>query len=139
MSDVTARAQQRRERLSVGRWRALLVLGLLAGLLSMHALAPGGAAAVGARHASAASAHMGMMTGGDESVCHDDGGGGGHVRHADSTCASGALEAGPVLPALMPDPVGPVALAFGGRGSGAAALEDGRPPPTTAELQLLRI
>ncbi|MGW4819155.1 DUF305 domain-containing protein [Streptomyces sp. NPDC004227] len=34
----------------------------------MHALAPGGAAAVGARHAYAASAHMGMMTGGDESV-----------------------------------------------------------------------
>ncbi|MFE7214610.1 DUF6153 family protein [Streptomyces sp. NPDC001698] len=120
--------------------RALLVLGLLARLLGMHALAPGGAAAVGARHASAASAHMGMMTGGDESVCHDDdGGGGGHVRHADSTCASGALEAGPVLPALMPDPVGPVPLACGGHGSGAAALEGGRAPPTPAELQLLRI
>ncbi|MFE4444703.1 DUF6153 family protein [Streptomyces sp. NPDC056820] len=139
MSAVTARAQQRRERPTVGRWRALLVLALLAGLLGMHAFAPGGAAAVGARHAFAASAHMGMMTGGDESVCHDDGGGGGHVRHADSTCASGALEAGPVLPALMPDPVGPVPLAFGGHGSGAAALEGGRAPPTPAELQLLRI
>ncbi|MFB7792518.1 DUF6153 family protein [Streptomyces sp. NPDC056086] len=135
---MTARAQQRRELSPVGRWRALLVLGLLAGLLGMHVLAPGGAAAVGARHAYAASAHMGMLTGGDESVCHDDGGG-GHVRHADSTCASGALEAGPVLPALMPDPVGPVPLAFGGQGSGAAALEGGRAPPTLAELQLLRI
>ncbi|MEV5010849.1 DUF6153 family protein [Streptomyces sp. NPDC055692] len=137
---MTARAQQRRERPTVGRWRALLVLALLAGLLGMHAFAPGGAVAVGARHTFAASAHMGMMTGGDESVCHDDGGGGGgHVRHADSTCASGALEAGPVLPALMPDPVGPVPLAFGGHGSGAAALEGGRAPPTPAELQLLRI
>ncbi len=121
----------------MGRWRALLVLGLLAGLLGMHALAPGGAAAVGARHASAASAHMGMATGGDESVCH--GGGGGHVRHADSTCASGALAAGPVLPALMPDPAGPVPLAFGGHGSFAAAGEGGRAPPTPAELQVLRI
>ncbi|MFF4794332.1 DUF6153 family protein [Streptomyces sp. NPDC001276] len=124
----------------MGRWRALLVLGLLAGLLGMHALAAGGAAAVGARHASAASAHMGIMTDGGESVCHDDdAGGGGHVRHADLTCASGALETGPVLPALIPDPVGPVPLAFGGHGSGAAALEDGRAPPTPAELQLLRI
>ncbi|MGW2768241.1 DUF6153 family protein [Streptomyces sp. NPDC001275] len=76
---------------------------------------------------------------GGESVCHDDDGGGGHVRHADLTCASGALETGPVLPALMPDPVGPVPLAFGGHGSGAAALEDGRAPPTPAEPQLLRI
>ncbi|MFB7323801.1 DUF6153 family protein [Streptomyces sp. NPDC056190] len=138
---MTARAQQRRERPLVGRWRALLVLGLLAGLLGMHTLAPGGAAAAGARHPSAASAHMGMMTGGDEPVCHGDdgGGGGGHVRHADSTCASSVLETGPVLPALMPDPVGPVPLAFGGHGSGAAALDGGRAPPTLAELQLLRI
>ncbi|MFF7982802.1 DUF6153 family protein [Streptomyces sp. NPDC007901] len=119
------------------RWRAVLVLGLLAGLLGMHALASGG----------------GMGHGGHERVAHptavvavydgcsgDDGHcGGGLVHHADATCASGAVSGGPSLPALVPDPV-PVRAAVCAATSRPATAPDGaRAPPDLAELQLLRV
>ncbi|MFH0517292.1 DUF6153 family protein [Streptomyces sp. M41] len=137
---MIARAPQHRApRLPIpGPWRLLVLLGLLAGLFGMHGLAPGGAVAVSSPHphASATSAPAPLTT--DESVCHGGAMGGGHARHADPTCASGAVGAGPVLPALVPDPSGTaVAVALDGRFV-AGAPEGGRAPPSLAELQILR-
>ncbi|MFJ3234212.1 DUF6153 family protein [Streptomyces sp. NPDC086787] len=128
--------QQPRERPPLRRRRALLVLGLLAGLLGMHALAPGGATDR-PRHAHAAhmTAEITPVDG-----CPDDGHRDGrHLRHADATCASGAVNDGPELPAPA---AGPVAAAVPARsaGPGPAEAPDGaRAPPSLAELQLLRI
>jgi hypothetical protein len=133
MGAVTARAQHRDASPPSVRWRALLVLGLLAGLLGMHGLAPGGSVLEHspARHMTAAVAVHDDCAGGD---C-----GGGHVHHADQTCASGALSGGPTLPALVADPV-PVPVPSEAHCSYAGAAPDGaRAPPSLAELQLLRI
>nr|WP_031498107.1 DUF6153 family protein [Streptomyces bicolor] len=120
----------------------LLLLGLLAGLFGMHALGPGDAVAV-----SAASSHHGearAMTAAhpsattDETVCHGGATGGGHAQHGDPTCASGAVGAGPVLPALLPDPAGSAVPGDLDGRSVAAAPEGGRAPPSLAELQILR-
>ncbi len=130
----------------------LLLLGLLAGLLGMHALAPGNVVAAGshASHASQAShasphhASAHIMGGGpttsmtDETVCHGADPGGGHAQHADPTCASSALGAGPVLPALAPDPGGAAVTGGLDRRSVTVATEGGRAPPSLAELQILR-
>lgn len=131
-----------------GPWRMLLLLGLLAGLFGMHALGPADAVAAASSHASPHHAptpapapamsggHTTAMT--DETACHGSDSGGGHAQHADPTCASGAIGAGPVLPALAPDPGGAaVAGDVHGR-SVAAATEGGRAPPSLAELQILR-
>lgn len=122
----------------VRRWRVLCVLGLLAGLLGMHGLAPGGVPwgthAEQATHSPHRHADQSHSQGMSYGHC-----GGGSVQHADATCASGALSGGPVLPALVPDPVA------GGVGEGvvrvlAVGEADGaRAPPSLAELQLLRI
>nr|WP_063807370.1 DUF6153 family protein [Streptomyces caeruleatus] len=142
-----------------GPWRVLLLLGLLAGLFGMHALAPGGTVAAGshaspASHASHASPHhasapasapataptMGSRTTAmtDETACHGSAPGGGHAQHADPTCASGAVGAGPVLPALAPDPGGAAVAGDLDRRSARATTEGGRAPPSLAELQILR-
>lgn len=124
----------------------LLLLGLLAGLFGMHALAPGNAVAAGS-HASHASPHHAsahIMGGGrttamtDETLCHGSDPGGKHAQHADPTCASSALGAGPVLPALAPDPGGAAVAGGLDRRSVTAATEGGRAPPSLAELQILR-
>ncbi|MBW8795659.1 MAG: hypothetical protein JF597_19330 [Streptomyces sp.] len=120
------------------RWRALLVLGLLAGLFGMHALAPGGLMGVHggpeqpvSRAAVTATAYDGCSGGGH---C-----GGGHAHHADATCASGAVSGGRALPTPVPDPV-PVRPAACQAASRPATAPDGaRAPPDLAELQLLRI
>ncbi|WP_406433073.1 DUF6153 family protein [Streptomyces sp. NBC_00631] len=121
------------------RRRALLVLGLLAGLLGMHALAPGG---VMARHGGPerALSHAAVMVTAYDGCSDDDGHcGGHHAQHADATCASGAVSGGPALPALVPDPV-PVTAAACAVGSRPATAPDAaRAPPDLAELQLLRI
>lgn len=116
----------------------LVLLGLLAGLFGMHALGPADAVASSSHHPhpGAMSAHLPGTA--DESVCHGGAAGGGHARHADPTCASGAVGAGPVLPALAPDPSGTAVVdGLDGR-SVAAAPEGGRAPPSLAELQILR-
>nr|WP_181138751.1 DUF6153 family protein [Streptomyces sp. Ru73] len=122
----------------VRRWRALLVLGVLAGLLGMHALAPAPAAAAashghhGMTAATAPAAHHGQ--------CADGCGCGTHrVHHADATCASGALPGGPVLPDLLPGVVVPPVTADVPRVPAPASERGGRAPPSLAELQLLRI
>ncbi|MFE7275621.1 DUF6153 family protein [Streptomyces sp. NPDC057623] len=141
---MTARARHHRAlRLPMtGPWRTLLLLGLLAGLFGMHALGPGNVVAASSpatpHHAPARamSGHTTAMT--DEAVCHGSDSGGGHAQHADPTCASGAVGAGPVLPAPAPDPGGARAAGDLDGRSVAAATEGGRAPPSLAELQILR-
>jgi hypothetical protein len=117
----------------------LLLLGLLAGLFGMHGLGPGGVVTGASHHAHARTMNAAHTTPpADESVCHGSDAGGGHAQHADPTCASGAVGAGPTLPALLPAPGGtdgtsPLAPRFP-----ATAPDGGRAPPSLAELQILR-
>ncbi|MDX3457450.1 DUF6153 family protein [Streptomyces sp. ME02-8801-2C] len=142
---MTARAQ-RQQRTHRRFWwvRAFVVLGLLAGVLAMHGLGPGGmpAGTTDASHHGVQAQQMSMsMRAGpaDESVCHGMGSHGGHTQHADATCASGAVPAGHTLPALVPDPAGASAPAARGGHSLPRSPEGARAPPSLAELQLLRI
>lgn len=117
-----------------------MLLGLLAGLFGMHGLAPGG---VVAPHSSPGHGHARAMSGSttampEESVCHGDGTNGGHARHADPACASGAVGTGPSLPALLPDPAGTCVPGALDRRSPAAVPDGERAPPSLAELQILR-
>ncbi|GAA3495894.1 DUF6153 family protein [Streptomyces prasinosporus] len=118
------------------------MLGLLVGLFGMHSLAPGGTTAATGHHSAAHSSaahHADPVVLTAESVCHGDGDGRGHAEHADATCSSGAVSAGPVLPAPTLDPTGQTAELAGSHLSMAAEPEGGRAPPSLAELQLLRI
>jgi hypothetical protein len=96
--------RRRTPRPALRRLQALCVLGLLAGLPGMHGLAPGGGlpGPAHARQANALPSHMPRT--------HTPGAhmpraelmpyghcAGGHVQHADTTCASGAVGGGPVL------------------------------------------
>ncbi|WP_030238901.1 MULTISPECIES: DUF6153 family protein [unclassified Streptomyces] len=133
---------------AVRRWRVLCVLGLLVGLLGMHGLAPGGATAqqhmpqprVSQTHAQAVpSGHTGDGAEAQDGCAQGGHCGGGHVQHADATCASGAVGGGPVLPALVADPVPGCVPEDAVRALAAVAPEGARAPPDLAELQLLRI
>ena len=128
-------------------WRALLVLGLLAGLLAMHAMAPGGMSPGGMGHERAADTQRMTFVSASVSAsvsvsAHDECAGdcgGGHLQHADPTCAAAAVRGTPSLPALLPDPVavperGDTVCAYT-----AEAPDSARAPPSLAELQLLRI
>ncbi|MFD5400287.1 DUF6153 family protein [Streptomyces griseorubiginosus] len=118
-------------------WRALLLLGLLTGLLGMHGLSPGGGLhshqAMRPAHAATVAAGVSL-----DQACHD-GCGSGHLHHADPTCASGAVSGGPVLPALAPDPAFTVVGADEPCRDGFASQDGARAPPSLSELQLLRI
>ncbi|MFI8241620.1 DUF6153 family protein [Streptomyces sp. NPDC085866] len=119
------------------RLRALFVLAVLAGLLGMHALAPGGGTGHG-EHARAAHTNAAVVTQGG--CPEDDGHCGGHrMHHADPTCASGAVNGGPQLPALAPDPVTAPAPTTDLRSCAVTAPDGARAPLSLAELQLLRI
>nr|WP_272898538.1 DUF6153 family protein [Streptomyces sp. MOE7] len=61
---------------------------------------PGGATPHGHRASTGVMAHAHCPGAGD---C-----GGGHVHHADPTCASAALDGPPTAPALAPSPLDPV-------------------------------
>ena len=135
MSTVTVRAQQRSAPPHPVRWRAFLVLALLAGLFGMHALAPGGAVET---H-SAPPPHMTMVSVGHDHCPGDGSCGGGQVHHADQTCASGAVSGGPSLPALVADPRAVPARADTSCPYAGTAPDGARAPPDLAELQLLRI
>ncbi|MET9578820.1 DUF6153 family protein [Streptomyces sp. DT199] len=138
---------QRAQRTVVRRWHVLCVLGLLAGLLGMHGLAPGGGLP-GQGHGKQAHASQAAVPRSHGSETHEPRiqvmpyghcGDCGHVQHADATCASGAVGGGPVVPPLVADPV-PV-----GEGESAVRAyavvdtEGARAPPSLSELQLLRI
>ncbi|MFI0215919.1 DUF6153 family protein [Streptomyces lydicus] len=148
-------------------WRALLVFGLLAGLLGMHALAPVIATASpspahrvpcgatppghqrpvgdtghGHQWPVGDTAHGHRASTGVTAQAHCPGAGdcgGGHVHHADPTCASAALDGPPTPPALVPSPLGPARPSHAAGGGGPARQHCGRAPPSLAELQLLRI
>jgi hypothetical protein len=135
MCSVTARAALHRAPVPPVWWPALLVWGLLVGLVGMHGLAPGGTAHPSGHHAAMAAdvrAHPDA-----ESVCHGDGG--GHAQHADATCASGAVGAGPAPLPPTADPIGHSAVASDARRGVTGDGRGGRAPPSLAELQLLRI
>lgn len=118
------------------RHRALSVLALLIGLLGMHALAPGG----GAGHAEhPRGTHMAVVLDAVDDCPGPDGHGGHRLHHADPSCASGALDGGPRLPAPVPDPVTPPAPVRRPVDGPATAPDGARAPPDLAELQLLRI
>ncbi|GAA3772946.1 DUF6153 family protein [Streptomyces coacervatus] len=116
------------------RWRGLLVLGLLAGLLGMHALAPGGLAPD--RTHGRPTATVVALGDGD---CADGHCGGCIVQHADSTCVSRAVGGGPELTAPTPDPAAVAAPADAAFSHLAAAPAGTRASPSLSELQLLRI
>ncbi len=121
-----------------GRLFVLLVLAVLAGVLGMHGLAPGGVPA-----AQAAAGHEMVMAAAD-GVPHADGGcahtdgGSGHLDHADGTCSAAGTASAYTPPALTgtvlhaPALPSPVTAATG-------RPHDGRAPPDLFELQLLRI
>ena len=116
-------------------WRALLLLGMLVGVLAMHGLAPGGGLH---GHEGSGSARVTTVAVSADATCHD-GCGSGHLHHADATCVSGAVRAGPVAPALAPDPAA-TAVSDDSLCPEAVTSQDGaRAPPSLAELQLLRI
>ncbi|MFE9095544.1 DUF6153 family protein [Streptomyces sp. NPDC007264] len=130
---MQSREQHQPPRPPVRRWTALLVLGLLAGLLGMHALAPGG---IAPHHAHARPVPAAAAVDGD---CADGHCGGSHAQHADTTCAAAAVGEAPQPPALTPDPTVRPAPTGAVRAHPAAAPDGGRAPPSLAELQLLRI
>ncbi|MFD5103467.1 DUF6153 family protein [Streptomyces albidochromogenes] len=124
------------------RLYALLLPAVLGGLLAMHGLGPAAPpepahALPDVRHAAPSHPHPPVGE-----VCahagHDGGGAGGHVEHADSTCAAGGTSGAPALPA--PAPAGVAAFgAADGTAFLAAAAPGGRAPPSLSELQLLRV
>ncbi|MEV7415509.1 DUF6153 family protein [Streptomyces sp. NPDC089919] len=140
----------------------LLVLLVLAGVLAMHALPQ---ATAGTRPHDSTSAHVAARTadashtesmeaghpptsgrtpapGGPTAhcPCMDHGHGGGHLAHADATCAAAGTSGGPVLPGLLPVRLaGAPAAAYGGPAAGVPGRTGGRAPPSLSELQLLRI
>ncbi|MFF0541058.1 DUF6153 family protein [Streptomyces coelicoflavus] len=125
-----------------GRLFVLLVMAVLAGVLGMHALGPGGVPSppMGGGHdmvmtvATDADADAAHAT---EGCSHTDGVP-NHLDHADGTCAAagiGSAYAPPALTsALTHEP--PVAVPAA---AAAASAESGRAPPDLSELQLLRI
>jgi len=121
-----------------GRLFVLLVMAVLAGLLGMHALGPGGAPAgrSGAAHemAMAQVTDAPHLSGG----CSHTDGGNDHLDHADGRCAAagiGSAYAPPTLTSALTDT--PPACAPAASTAGPA--EGCRTPPDLSELQLLRI
>lgn len=142
---------QRAPRPAVRRRHVLCVLGLLAGLLGMHGLAPGGGLPrpVHTQQAAALQSHTPQAHTPQSHTprtsvlqahlmpyghCGE-----GHVQHADASCASGAVGGGPVLPPLVQDPVPVVEGESAVRAYAVVDTDGARAPPSLAELQLLRI
>ncbi len=131
MAGMTSSRTSRRP---AGPLFALLVLTVLAGLLGMHALAPGGAPAPD--HAmTMAHAPATELAG---AACSHTDGGSGHLAHADGTCAAagtGSAYAPPALAGALSD----ARAAAGVPIAAPTSAVQGRAPPDLSELQLLRI
>jgi hypothetical protein len=120
------------------RLSALLVFGLLVGLVGMHGLAPAGMSMP--EHRMSASADHGVVVASVHDGCRSGGhGGDGQPHHGDATCASASVAAAPALPALIPSRVCTADEAQVRLVSVPDVPEGGRAPPSLAELQLLRI
>jgi hypothetical protein len=139
---MTCTSQQTSRR-PAGRGLLLLVLAVLAGVLAMHGLAPGGGPA---GHVGSQAQHSSVMT--EDAVVHETGqdcvhargaGAEGHMNHADATCAASgvATSYAPPTLALALDTAAAGFLVPLGRA--VAAADGGRAPPDLAQLQLLRI
>ncbi|MFH9174992.1 DUF6153 family protein [Streptomyces albogriseolus] len=122
-----------------GRLFVLLALAVLAGVLGMHGLAPGGTPAP----QRAAAVHE-MAPAAAEGVPHADGGCAhtnglpGHLDHADGVCAAAGTATAytpPTLTGTVLDAPATPSLTSAATGS----PHDGRAPPDLSELQLLRI
>ncbi|MFE4537094.1 DUF6153 family protein [Streptomyces scopuliridis] len=130
---------------------------VMTGLLAMHGLspAPSMAAHTASSPAPAAStAAMGpgsspvpppsghvMAAGAVNGDCvHQGDGGGGHLDHADATCAAAGVSAGPALPTSLASalPAGTLDVPAALRQAPGTTAGD-RAPPSLSELQLLRI
>ncbi|MFC9652328.1 DUF6153 family protein [Streptomyces sp. NPDC056937] len=76
----------------------------------------------------------------DGDCAHQRHGGGGHLDHADATCAAAGVGAGPALPTSLASalPSGPLDVPAALRQAPGTATGD-RAPPSLSELQLLRI
>ncbi|MER8069157.1 DUF6153 family protein [Streptomyces sp. NPDC094034] len=134
-----------------------LVTAVLTGLLAMHGLSPvpppqahtasapsssasTSALGPGSSSVPAPSAHV-MAAGTVDGDCvHQGGGGGGHLDHADATCAAAGAGAGPALPTPLASALsaGPLDVPAALRQAPGTATGD-RAPPSLSELQLLRI
>ena len=140
MGPVTA--SSRSSSRPAGRLFVLLVLAVLAGVLGMHGLAPGGlptpqrTVRVHAMTPKASTAADGVPYA-DAGCTHTDGLP-GHLDHADGACvAAGTVTAytPPVLTGALLDEPATLSLTSAATGS----PHDGRAPPDLSELQLLRI
>ncbi|MFI8100894.1 DUF6153 family protein [Streptomyces sp. NPDC086023] len=104
---------------------------------------PAGPATPGDRAAQAAAVPDGQRADttqkGEACARAGHGHGGGHLTHADATCAAAGTSHGPALPALVPVRLAPTGAGPGGPLDGACADRGGRAPPSLSELQLLRI
>ncbi|MFJ8134851.1 DUF6153 family protein [Streptomyces sp. NPDC096013] len=120
----------------------LLVAALLLGLLGMHGLGP---VLPLADHAPghtmvATAAAMGEKASTPGACDHGSGDRGGHLAHADATCASASVGGTPaVVPVLQPDVAAHVEVPDGRTSEAGSGPDGGRAPPSLAELQLLRI
>nr|WP_129260381.1 DUF6153 family protein [Streptomyces sp. M3] len=119
-----------------GRWLVLLVMTVLAGVLGMHALAPGGVPAehAEARHDMVRTVEAPHSGDGWSHAHHEP----GHLNHADGTCSAtgvGSPYAPPALTAAVVD--APSAPSFSE--SAPASAQASRAPPDLSQLQLLRI
>ncbi|MFF7205371.1 DUF6153 family protein [Streptomyces sp. NPDC008141] len=135
------RRQQHGDARPGGPRLVLLVLAVIAGLSAMHGLSP--MHAVPTAHA-APSPHATTYGhgGAEEMACAhlDHGHGGGHLDHADTTCAATGTQSAPSLPALLPAGLPPFATGVVDESRHAAyGAAGGRAPPSLSELQLLRI
>ncbi|MFJ5729331.1 DUF6153 family protein [Streptomyces paradoxus] len=124
----------RSNRRPAGPLFALLVLTVLAGILGMHALAPGGSPAP--EHAMT-MAHAPATEQAGAACSHTDGGP-GHLAHADGTCAAAGIGSAYAPPALADALPGVLSASGVAIGAPTAAVQ-GRAPPDLSELQLLRI
>ncbi|MFE2493055.1 DUF6153 family protein [Streptomyces scopuliridis] len=130
----------------------LLVPAVLTGLLAMHGLspvpameahtasAPASVAAGPVSSVPAPSGHV-MAAGAMDGDCvHQGHGGGGHLDHADATCAATGVSTGPALPTSLASalPAGPLDVPAALRQAPGTTTGD-RAPPSLSELQLLRI
>lgn len=114
-----------------------LVLAVIAGVLAMHALGPGGAFAAQPHAGHETVAHTAHAPQ-ERADCAHTPDGPHRLDHADSTCAAAGVGASYAPPALARARIGVTAAAPPAAADPAPA-EYGRPPPGLSELQLLRI
>ncbi|MGW7201009.1 DUF6153 family protein, partial [Streptomyces chryseus] len=129
-------SQQARPARPLGaRLYVLLLPVVLGGLLAMHGLGPAAPprpahAVPDVRHTAPAHPHpsVGEVR---AQAGHDEDGAGGHVEHADSTCAAGGTGGAPALPAPAPAGAAASGAADGTGFPVAGAPGGGGPPPLT--------